>query len=487
MIGYLARRFFQMILVVLLSTMAIYALLNIAPGGPLSGLQAASANRRQRVSEADIARLEAYLGLDKPLILRYVVWLIGDDWLGADWMSLSLKGYQVDEGEKAENVRFWSEPGVAYINPGYELWVRGEQDGESILANHVIATPTGDRPEDMSEVRVIEMRGPDMEVERAGGEKVIIRTTAETEWTIPRATSRPEDGAWLNLGWLFNPYRGLLGHWAGYHADRRGVLRLDWGTSWKIATGQPVTMLIMSRLGNTLSLMSLSIVVSLVIAIPIGILSAVKQYSRLDYAVTTFGFFGSSMPVFWFGLMMILVFSYKFREWGLPFMPAGGVVMSRRAPAGQVLDYLNAAPGGLVDRLVHIVMPGIVLSLFYMANWSRFTRSSMLEVLRQDYVRTARAKGLRERIVLSKHALRNAVIPLITVIALQIPGIFGGATITETVFSYHGIGRLYFEALSQDDWPVVMIILLITSLLVVVSILLSDILYTVVDPRIRLE
>jgi peptide/nickel transport system permease protein len=246
-------------------------------------------------------------------------------------------------------------------------------------------------------------------------------------------------------------------------------------------------MLIMSRLGNTLSLMSLSIVISLVIAVPIGILSAVRQYSRLDYAVTTFGFFGSSMPVFWFGLMMILVFSYKFREWGLPFMPAGGVVMSRRAPAGQVLDYLNAAPGGLIDRLVHIVMPGIVLSLFYMANWSRFTRSSMLEVLRQDYVRTARAKGLRERIVLSKHALRNAVIPLITVIALQLPGIFGGATITETVFSYHGIGRLYFEALSQNDWPVVMIILLITSLLVVVSILLSDVLYTVVDPRIRLE
>jgi hypothetical protein len=299
-----------MILVVLLSTMAIYALLNIAPGGPLSGLQAASANRRQRVSEADIARLEAYLGLDKPLILRYVVWLIGDDWLGADWMSLSLRGYQVGGGEEAQYVRFWSEPGVAHINPGYTLWVRGEKDGESVLAARIEATPTGDRPEDMIEVRVIEMRGPDMEVERAGGEKVIIRTTAETEWVIPGATSRPEDGAWMNLGWLFNAYRGLLGRWAGHHANRRGVLRLDWGTSWKIATGQPVTMLIMSRLGNTLSLMSLSIGISLVIAIPIGILSAVRQYSRLDYAVTTFGFFGSSMPVFWFGLMMILIFSY---------------------------------------------------------------------------------------------------------------------------------------------------------------------------------
>ena len=151
------------------------------------------------------------------------------------------------------------------------------------------------------------------------------------------------------------------------------------------------------------------------------------------------------------------------------------------------MDYLNAAPGGLVDRLVHIAMPAIVLSLFYMANWSRFTRSSMLEVLRQDYVRTARAKGLRERIVLGRHALRNAIIPLITVMALQLPGIFGGATITETVFSYHGIGRLYYNALLQDDWPVVMMILLITAILVVASILLSDVLYTIIDPRIRLE
>ena len=487
MTGYLVRRFFQMILVVLLSTMAIYALLNIAPGGPLSGLRAASADRTQRISEADIARLEAYLGLDKPLALRYLVWLIGDDWLGADWMSLSLGGYRIDDDEETAAIRFWADPGVAMLNPGYVLWVRGEADEEGILATHIEASPTGDRPDDASELRIIDMLGPDMRVERAGGEKVIVRTTEDTVFVIPGAEPRPEDGAWMNVGWLFNAYRGILSRWAGFHANRRGVLRFDWGTSWRLATGQPVTMLIMSRLGNTLTLMLCSIIISLVIAIPIGILSAVRQYSRLDYSVTTFGFLGSSMPVFWFGLMMILIFSYKFREWGLPFMPAGGVVMPRRAPTGQVLDYLNASPGGLIDRLVHIIMPGIVLSLFYMANWSRFTRASMLEVLRQDYVRTARAKGLRERIVLSKHALRNAVIPLITVIALQIPGIFGGATITETVFSYHGIGRLYFEALAQNDWPVVMIILLITSLLVVVSILLSDILYTVVDPRIRLE
>jgi peptide/nickel transport system permease protein len=213
----------------------------------------------------------------------------------------------------------------------------------------------------------------------------------------------------------------------------------------------------------------------------------VRQYSTLDYAVTTFGFFGSAMPVFWFGLMLVLIFSHQFKAWGLPFMPASGVYMHRAAPPGQVLNVLNARPGGFVDRAVHLVMPTIVLSLFYMAGWTRYTRSSMLEVLRQDYVRTARAKGLRERVVLGRHALRNALIPLITIVVFQLPGIFGGATITETVFNYHGIGRLYFEALSQNDWPVAMIILLITSVLVVLATLLGDILYTLVDPRIRLE
>ena len=122
-----------------------------------------------------------------------------------------------------------------------------------------------------------------------------------------------------------------------------------------------------------------------------------------------------------------------------------------------------------------------------MATWSRFTRTSMLEVLRQDYVRTARSKGLRERIVIGKHALRNALIPVITIVVFQIPGLFGGAIITETVFSYQGIGRLYFTALSVDDWPIVMIYLMISTFLVVLATLVGDILYTVVDPRIRLE
>ena len=486
MTGYLVRRVVQMLLVVLVATIVIYVLLNVAPGGPLSGLQSASADRRQRVTEADINRLTAYLGLDKPMMLRYVVWMVGDDWLGADWISLTprLGGYKLDD---ETDVRFWANPGVAHLSPGYNLWVRGEEVAGAIEATHIEAKPQGTAPDDVEKLRVIEVLGPDMRAERAGGAEVLVKTTEETEFVIPGADPRPEDGAWFNIGGLFNPYRGILDEWAGFHGIRRGVTRMDWGDSWKMAVGQPVTMLFLSRPGNTLLLMGLASIISLVIAIPIGILSAVKQYSVLDYVITTFSFFGASMPVFWFGLMMILLFSYKFRDWGLPFMPAGGVVMVRSAPAGQVLAYLNAVPGGTADRLVHILLPAMVLSLFYMATWSRFTRTSMLEVLRQDYVRTARSKGLRERIVIAKHSWRNALIPIITIVVFQIPGLFGGAIITETVFSYHGVGRLYYTALLVDDWPIVMIYLLISTFLVVLATLIGDLLYTWADPRIRLE
>jgi peptide/nickel transport system permease protein len=201
--------------------------------------------------------------------------------------------------------------------------------------------------------------------------------------------------------------------------------------------------------------------------------------------VTTFAFFGSAMPVFWFGLMMILLFSLYFKQWDLPFLPSGGTQLVRTPQPGSLLDLLGATPGSLVDRLVHILMPATVLSLLYMAGWSRFMRTSMLEVLRMDYVRTARAKGLRERVVIARHAARNALIPLITVIAFQLPGVFGGAILTETIFSYPGMGRLYFDALGGNDWPIVMMILFISAVLVVVATLLRDILYTLVDPRIK--
>ncbi len=519
MTNYLIRRFFQMIIVVLLSSLAIYMLLNLAPGGPLSGLRLIQ-DRNSRLSESDIARITAYLGLDKPLVLRYTTWLVGDDWLGADWMYLGLTPYQVpqldEEGQPItrrnretgveepviRETRFWANPGVAHLNPGYTLWAVGTETGTridlhptskkvlefvEIEATSIQVRPQGERPEGAFVGKSLGGIGKVVWIEPSGGARVYeLHVTQDTQWTFPPGTvrSRPTEGAWLNTGWLMGP-EGLLGRYAIFHGDGKGVLRLDWGTSWGVARGQSVLEIIQSRLGNTLLLMTTATLVSLVIAIPIGIYSAVHQYSRVDYAVTTFSFFGSAMPVFWFGLMMILLFGHYFKIWGLPYMPTGGTALAREAQPGSVLDILNATPGGLLDRLVHIIMPAAVLSLLYMAGWSRFMRSSMLEVLRQDYVRTARAKGLTERVVIAKHALRNALIPIITIVVFQIPGVFGGAILTETIFSYPGIGRLYFEGLGRDDYPVVMVILFISAILVVFATLVGDVLYTLVDPRIR--
>jgi peptide/nickel transport system permease protein len=267
---------------------------------------------------------------------------------------------------------------------------------------------------------------------------------------------------------------------------RRGIIRWDWGDSWKLATGQAVTSVIGSRLANTVILMATVTILSLVIAIPIGIISAVKQYSKLDYAVTTFSFFGISMPVFWFGLLMIMLFTLQFQKWGLPYFPSGDVFTTRVTP-GSIQAVLGIVPYTMADRIVHLILPVTVLTLLYLAGWSRFMRSSMLEVLRQDYVRTARAKGLLERTVIAKHATRNALIPLVTIVVLQIPGIFSGAIVTETIFNYPGMGRLFIDALSRDDWPIVMAILFISAILVVVATLVGDILYTVIDPRIRFD
>jgi peptide/nickel transport system permease protein len=507
MSAYLIRRAFQMSIVVMLATFAIYVLLNVAPGGPLSGLRLA-ADRRSRVSEADIARLEAYLGLDKPMVLRYLTWLGGDDWLGADWVYVGLSQYaELDTAKDGTPIvkvdrntgeqfytftkhRFWADPGVAILNPGYNLWIWGEETEPGVFqAEQVQVKPpaTAKTPEDVAVSGFIESQDRYTIVLRDLNDNFYtIDTSPETVWNFPpgEGKPRPADGRWANISWLTGP-GGLLGSYAAFHGDTQGMVRMDFGFSWKLAPGQPVSDLIMSRLGNTLILMFSAIFISLLVGIPIGVYSAVKQYSKLDYVATTFAFFGSAMPIFWFGLMLILIFTYQFKQWGLPFMPSSGVESVRDAPPGSFLALINATPGSLVDRGMHIVMPALMLSLLYMAAWSRYSRSSMLEVLRQDYVRTARAKGLFERVVIIKHALRNALIPVITILVLDLAGIFSGAILTETIFSYPGMGRLYFDALGQSDWPVVMAYLFIAAVLVVVATLVRDIVYTIVDPRIR--
>lgn len=268
----------------------------------------------------------------------------------------------------------------------------------------------------------------------------------------------------------------------------RGILRGDFGLSTVVRAGRPVWNEMVSRLPATLELMIISTLLSFLLGIPIGIYSAIKQYSRFDYTFTTISFIGSAMPTFFFGLLLILLFTVfpnMLREtfpW-LPRLPPGARVAVRPYEVAAWLP--RVMPGTPIDRILHLIMPVSVLTFFYMATWSRFVRSSMLEVLRQDYVRTARAKGLWERVVIVKHALRNALIPFVTIAVLTIPGFFAGAIITETVFAWPGMGRLYYDALTRSDWPISLAFIFITALLTVIATLLGDILYTVVDPRIK--
>ncbi len=262
----------------------------------------------------------------------------------------------------------------------------------------------------------------------------------------------------------------------------RGVIFGDFGLSWGMLKDRPVTDVLWSRIPRTLQLMSVSTLLALLIGIPLGLISAIRQYSLFDYAVTTISFVGSSMPTFFFGILLILVFAITFKQLGWFYFPPGDAVGSRSYLV-PLLGKVEAK--SLIDQILHMVMPASVLTLFTVAGWSRFVRSSMLEVLRQDYVRTARAKGLLENVVVVKHAFRNALIPFVTVVVFAIPGIFGGAIVTETVFNWPGIGRLFIDALSRSDYPVGMAIFLISAFLTVIATLLADILYTFVDPRIR--
>ncbi|MGY3717566.1 ABC transporter permease [Sutcliffiella cohnii] len=240
----------------------------------------------------------------------------------------------------------------------------------------------------------------------------------------------------------------------------------DFGNSL-IRRGVPVSEMIMNRLPNTLLLMVVSTVLALIISIPFGIISARKQYTLTDYTVTVTSFLGLATPNFWIGLMMIMLFSVQ-----LGWMPTGGVAT------------LNA-PFSIWDRIHHLIMPALVLATADMASLTRYTRSSMLEVLRQDYMRTARAKGLKENKVVYKHGLRNGLIPIITIFGLMLPSFIGGSVVVERIFAWPGIGMLFIDSAFQRDYPVIMGLTVISAVLVVIGNLIADILYAVFDPRIE--
>lgn len=250
-----------------------------------------------------------------------------------------------------------------------------------------------------------------------------------------------------------------------------GIAHGDFGRS--MIDGSSVSSHIFDRLPATLELTVTAILLGVLISIPLGITGALRRGSKIDHALTAFSVAGFAIPAFWLGLMLILIFSVQFEAWGLPFLPSGGVVSP------------GTEGGDPLDRLVHLIMPATVLSFVYLTIWSRFTRSSMIEVLSQDYVRTARAKGMSERRVVYLHALRNAVIPLITLVGLELPALVSGGLVVEVVFSWPGIGKLLYERALQTDYTTVLGITTFAALLVVLGNLLADVLYALLDPRIR--
>lgn len=257
---------------------------------------------------------------------------------------------------------------------------------------------------------------------------------------------------------LLDPIHVRYAKWLG------NLLQGNLGRSF--SNQKPVAERIGERVGPTLTLTVTALVFAYLIAIPIGVISATRQYSWIDYGSTVLGLVGISLPSFFLGLGAIYIFSLK-----LDLLPTGGMITI-------------GGPGDLLDRLQHLVMPALVLGLGSAGSVMRYTRSSMLEVLRQDYMRTARAKGLPDRKVVYKHGLRNAAIPIVTILSFQITALIGGAIITEQIFQWPGMGRLVLEGISQRDYPMIMGINILTAVMVVASNLLADTIYALVDPRI---
>jgi peptide/nickel transport system permease protein len=343
---YVARRLLQAIPMMLLMSIALFALVNLAPGGPLAGH---SRSRHVRPERAEM--LKRQLGLDKPLAVQYMIWLIGNDWMKVD------------------------------------------ADGDGI---------------------------PD------------------------------------------SP------------GERRGILRGDFGFSFQ--TREPVLEEIANRLPNTIYLMSVTLIVVAIIAIPIGIVSAVKQYSFFDISVTTLSFMGQAIPEFWLGLILLLIFYGWLKNpfTGEPLLPPGGM---------QTLGMGFS----LGDRIKYLILPVTMGMVGWVAWYSRFLRSSMLDVIHQDYIRTARAKGLRERAVMFRHALKNASIPLVTIFALDLPYIFAGSLYVELIYSWPGMGRLFYQSALKRDYPILLAILIIATGITLLCNLLADIAYAYLDPRVRFD
>jgi peptide/nickel transport system permease protein len=246
-----------------------------------------------------------------------------------------------------------------------------------------------------------------------------------------------------------------------------GIFTGNWGFTF--FGGRPVLQVILERFPATFLLMGSGMSLAIIIGMLIGILGAVRRYSIFDYLATTGAMVALSFPTFWFGLMTIFIFSLK-----LGWLPSGGM-------------YTLGGEEGILDLLRHLILPTVVLALVLVAQWSRYSRSSFLEVIHQDYIRTAKSKGLSGGRVLLRHAFPNAVAPLIALAGIQLPWLFSGALVTETIFGWPGMGRLFVDALTMKEYPVLMGMVMITAMFVIIGNLVADVINALIDPRIRLD
>jgi peptide/nickel transport system permease protein len=268
-----------------------------------------------------------------------------------------------------------------------------------------------------------------------------------------------------NLG-LDKPLQTQYLDWAG------NALRGNFGRSLEDQTS--VSHQIFTRLPATLQLTGLAVLLALLFSIPVGLVGAVKRGSKLDHGLTTISVAGFAIPQFWLGLILILIFSVQFQKWGLPSLPQSGQ-----------MSVING--GGFVDRLRHIVMPAVVLSFFYIATWSRYLRSTMIEVLSRDYIRTAMAKGMSRRRAVLVHGLRNGLVPLVTLIGLTLPYLVSGALVVEIVFGWPGIGLFAYQRALDFDYTTVLGTTTFVAFLVVLGSLVADLLTILLDPRVASE
>jgi peptide/nickel transport system permease protein len=270
---------------------------------------------------------------------------------------------------------------------------------------------------------------------------------------------------------------------SGLGGGTNGIIHGDLGIS--IATGQTVVSQIQRAVLPTIILAGTALVIWILVALFIGVYAAIRRYSLFDQAATVFAYIGYAMPTFWLGLMLIFTFAGP----GLDILPAQGMINSRLSPPFGTEAYWKYFSAHSLDAVLdigkHLIMPVVTLVVVNIAGDSRFIRASMLEAMSQDYVRTARAKGLPGRKVIFRHALRNAMLPVVTNIGLEIPFLFTGAIVTETIFNWPGIGNLTIDATNNFDYPTLMGLLLIAALVTVIANLIADVAYAVVDPRIK--